>query len=299
MDRLRLISFSTPPALAVALHDGWLEREEIAVDLTRAPSSERQISGLLAGEWDVAHTAVDNVFAHVDGSGADLALVLVGEIGTDVRLVGRQAGEIGRLAGKRLGVDSPRSGYALMAYAILGRHGLDRSRYEVVEVGGSAQRAKELVAGSIDLAMLGAPYDEEAIAAGCRVLADAASYFPGYPALTVAVARTWAAGHRDLLRRYLRALAGAIRWSADPGNAEGTIAAIAAALGGNDRLARRLWERSARTREGSAPPSVPEMRAAAARALEVRRAVTSMGEPDAIDRYIDLSFAEEALMGRA
>ncbi|MDE3113294.1 MAG: ABC transporter substrate-binding protein [Chloroflexota bacterium] len=294
-DRLRVIGFGKPPALALALRDGWFRREGVDVEFTRTPSSQRQIRGLLAGEWDVAHTAVDNVFEYVDQEDADLELVLVGEVGSDVRLIARDATDVASLRGKRLGVDSPRSGYALMAYLILAKHGIDRSGYEVVECGGSTERGKALAAGRVDFAMLGSPYDEEALAAGCHVVAESARYIPAYPALTVATRRTWAPAHRDVLTRYLRALLGAIRVAADAAKRDATIAALAAEVGTDVGVAARVYERAAKAREGAAPPTIDEMRASVTRALEMRRSVTG-GTPGSIDRYLDLSYAEAAAL---
>jgi ABC-type nitrate/sulfonate/bicarbonate transport system substrate-binding protein len=291
-ERVRIIGFSKPPALAVALGGGFA-RESIEPIFTRTPSSERQIRGLLAGEWDVAHTAVDNVFEYVDSEEADLVLVLVGEVGTDVRLLAREATDIASLRGHKLGVDSPRSGYALMAYLILEKSGIGRGDYEVLKVGGSTERERALVAGTVDFAMLGTPHDEQAVAAGCHVLAEAARYIPGYPALTVAVRRSWAAAHRDLLVRYSRALLSAIRTAADPAQRAATIDALAADLDGDGALAERAYDRAARAREGPAPPPIAEMRAAAIRALEMRRAVAGGSGAD-VDRYVDLSYAEAA-----
>ena len=262
LDRLRVIGFGTPPALAAAVDSGFFARERIEVDLTRTPSSERQIRGLLAGEWDVAHTAVDNVFQYVDAEDADLVCVLVGEIGTDVRLVARDATDIRSLAGKRLGVDSPRSGYALFAYRILARSGIAGGGYDVLQVGGSTERAQALIGGTVDMAMLGSPFAEQAVAAGCRVLADAADHAPGYPALTVAVRRTWALAHRDVLVRYCRALLAGIRSAAAAGR-------------------------------GSPPPSFSEMRASVGRALALRRETLGSGPMD-VDRYLDLVYAGAA-----
>ena len=293
-ERVRIIGFSKPPALAVALRAGHFAREGIDPVFTRTPGSERQIRGLLAGEWDIAHTAVDNVFEYVDAEDADLTLVLVGEIGTDVRLLAREASDIAALRGGRLGVDSPRSGYALMAYLILEKNGIGRDGYEVVQVGGSTERGRALVAGTVDFAMLGTPHDEQAVAAGCHVLAEAARYIPGYPALTVAVRRSWAGAHGDLLVRYCRALLRSIRVAADPAQRAATIAALAAELDGDIALAERTYERAAHAREGSAPPSIAEMKAAVGRALEMRRAVAGGTGAD-LGRYTDLSYVEAAL----
>jgi hypothetical protein len=93
------------------------------------------------------------------------------------------------------------------------------------------------------------------------VLADAATYAPGYPALSVAARRSWAAAHRDLVIRYCRALLDAIHSTAPRGPL--------------------------------APPSPADMRASVERALALRREVLGDGPRD-LDRYLDLSYAEAA-----
>ena len=207
VDRLRVIAFSRPAAFVVAEGEGFFVDESLAVEYTQARGSAPQLDALVRGEFDLAHTAADNIVMRVDRDGADLAVVCVAELGVAQRLVVRpEIASIGELRGKDLGVDAIESGYATLLYDILGRRGVARGSYRPVAVGGTAQRLDALLAGSIAGAMLAPPHDLRALAEGARVLASAADDFPGYPGVTVAARRSWARAHHDLVTRYCRAL---------------------------------------------------------------------------------------------
>ncbi len=285
VDRLRLIAFSRPPALVAADHGGHFAAESLAVELTQARGSAPQIDALLAGEFDLAHTAADNVVMRIDRDEADLTVVLVAELGIAQRLVVRpEISSIADLRGRALGVDAVESGYATLLYAMLERRGLARDAYRPVSVGGTAQRLDALLDGTIAGAMLAPPHDIRALAAGARIVASASEDFPGYPALTVAARRTWARAHQDLVGRYCRALLRGARWAADPGNRARVIDLLAAA-GDSPEAAIATYEAEARAREVAAP-TLAQARAAIARVVELRH----FGKPPGVERYFDHAF---------
>ncbi len=201
---LRLITFSRPPALDAAEREGYLAREGISLQVSRATSSTAQLAALLVGECDLVHTAADNVLARVEAGERDLRVLLVADLGVDLRLVARGIDTLSGLAGRPLGVDSPESGHALLLYTILGRAGVRRG--EPVALGSSAKRAEGLRQGVVDAALLSPPHDAAVIAEGGVVLAECAREFPAHPGLTVAARASWAATHRDAVVAYLRAL---------------------------------------------------------------------------------------------
>lgn len=254
---MRVIAFSRAPAFEAALEGGLFAAEGLEVSFTKTASSRAQLDALLAGEHDVAHTAADNVFARVD-SGDDLCIVLVADRGIEHRLVGAaDVRALSEFAGRRLGVDAPESGHALLAYVLLAEAGVARGRYEVVPVGSTPERASALLERRIDAAMLSAPHDERALAGGAHVLADPAVRFPEHPRLVVAVARRWAAAHRDEVDAYCRALL-----------------------------------RGARV-TGSVP-SVDEMVRSLASAYELRRLAGLATAPFEVGRYFDPAYAHAA-----
>ncbi len=257
---MRLIAFSRAPAFIAAQERGLFAAEGLAVEFAPAASSAMQLDGLLAGEWDVAHTAADNVVSRID-AGADLRIVLVATLGIDHRLVGapfvRKALD---LDGRRLGVDATGTGYAVVAYALLAQAGLPRERYRVLSLGGSRERFAALIAGRVEAAMLNRAFDERALAQGCNVLADPSQRFPQLPGLTVAVRGAWAAAHGDEVIGYCRALIAGARAS------------------------------------GATVPSIGEMAHAIQAARSLRQSVGLATKDDSgnADRYFDPSFARAA-----
>ncbi len=280
---LRLMAFSRPLALVAAEREGFFAAESIAIAYSQSRGSAPQIAALLAGELDLAHTAVDNVVLRVDRDGADLAVVLVAELGISQRLVVRADIEsVAALHGQTLGVDAVDSGYATLLYAMLARRGLPREAYRVLSVGGTAERLEALLAGKIAGGMLGTPHDLQALAAGARSLASASEEYPGYPALGVAARRSWAREHRDLVARYSRALVKGATWAAEPRNRDRGIELLAADGGIPREKAAAVYEAEARARELVAP-TVEQQRASIARVVQLRHP----GESIAVERYFE------------
>lgn len=294
-DRLRVITFSVPPGLIAAAARGHFAAEGLAVERARATSSTDQVRGLLAGRWEIAHTAADNVMAFVDAGDADLCVVLVVDVGLDHVLVARpEVGEVADLRGKAVAVDSASSGYALVLYRMLEREGVPRGTYDVRAIGGTAERLAALRSGDVGAALIGGSRQDDALAVGLRPLARAAAYVPGYPGTSVAARRSWAAAHRDLVVRYCHALLAGWRWSGDPRNREDAVAMLATELGIGHEAAARLHDEELRAREGLVT-SVSEMEAALARAAALRREMTGSAAPVDLSAYFDPSYALAAL----
>jgi len=258
--KLRLSTFSRPPALDAAERDGLFAAEGLEIDVARATGSAAQLASLLAGELDLVHTAADNVLARLDAGERDLRIYLVAELGVDLRLVARGVTSIGELAGRRLGVDAAWSGHALLLYAVLERAGVRRGDHEAVALGSSAHRAAALREGRIDAALLSPPHDAAAITEGAVVLAECYREFPRHPGLTVAARPSWAARNGDALVGYLRALIAGQRTT------------------------------------GSAVPAIEAQRASLRGALDLRRSVTGgpAGTDDDITRAFDPAYALRA-----
>lgn len=258
--RLRLIAFSRAPGLDAAEREGRLAAEGVELELHLARGSAAQLASLQAGECDLVHTAADNVLARVEDGERDLRIYLVADLGVDLRLVARGARSVAELAGRRLGVDSPTSGHALLLYAILERAGVPHRAAEVVALGGSARRAAALREGRVDAALLSPPHDTEVLAEGAVVLAECAREFPRHPGLTVAARPSWAARNEAALAAYLRALV--------------------------------AGQRSV----GAAVPRVPEQRAVLRCALGLRRWLGGGAPPSEadVDRAFDPGYALRA-----
>lgn len=258
--RLRLLVFSPAPALDAAEREGFFAREGIELDVERTTSSVEQHADLQAGRCDLVHTAADNVLSRVDAGERDVRAYVVADLGLDLRLVACGVRTARELSGRRLAVDAPWSGHALLMYTLLVRAGVRRGDWQAVPVGGSGPRSAALRDGRADAAVLSPPHDEEAVARGCVVLADCAREFPLHPGLTVAARPSWAARNEGALVGYLRALVAGQRAS------------------------------------GAAVPSVDRQRESLLGALRLRRSLTDGAVPGAadIDAVFDPAFALRA-----
>ena len=75
LDPLKLILFTPPSPLVVGEAKGFFAEEGIKLDLTSTRNSVEQVRGILAGTWDLAQTATDNVIAYVESEGVDLVVL--------------------------------------------------------------------------------------------------------------------------------------------------------------------------------------------------------------------------------
>lgn len=210
---IKLITFSRSPALLAAEEHGLFAREGLTVETDITRGSVEQIRGLLAGTWDIAHTAADNVMAYVDRERADLFVFGVVDLGVGQQLIVRSdvSGYAG-LRGQPLAVDALDTGYAFVLRRMLERNGLAWGSYELVPVGSTPQRLAALREGRVAGALLSAPPDDATL----HVLDVAATYFPLYPGLTLATTRRWANAHEAELLGYTRALLDGARAAGAP-----------------------------------------------------------------------------------
>jgi len=182
--------------------------------------------GLGKGEWDVASSAFDNVLAWSGRDGAEIiAIAQVSNRNLLPLLVRPEIQSWEDLRGKKLAADAVDTAYALVLRRILLAHGLDLKRrdYELVAVGATGQRLDSMKRGETFAAILNAPWDSEAAAAGMKRFADHREVLPDYPGGVLAVAREWGESHRDRVVGYLKAWLDTLRWARDPINREQAI----------------------------------------------------------------------------
>lgn len=280
--------------LVAAMRRGSLSELGVELSFTETVGSTRQLQDLLAGEFDVCSTALDNVLVRIDRA-EDLVPLFVGSLGTSQKLVGR-AGvtSIAGLGGRRLGVDAAASGYALLLYELLARRGLEREAYDAIEIGGTRQRLDALRAGRIDAALLGWAFAAQALREGCTMIATACADFPSYPGLEIMARRRWAAANRELVVRFLIGLARGIRWASAPAHQAAVLAMLTEQYGGDADLAGAAYQDEI----GSTArflPSVDEYDAAIRGVVDLRRRAFGGTAIADIAHVFDPSYVSAAL----
>lgn len=197
-------------------------REGLAVELLPTSGSVAQMTGLAAGEFEIAITAFDNIVAYVRGQGeAPIGpqpefFAFMGSDDSFLALVVQpEISQISQLRGRSLSLDAATTGYAFALFDLLERAGIEQGEYAVRKVGGMARRFDDLCRGGSAATLLSAPYDLMAEEAGMRILRR---FEPPYQGNVAAARRGWAERQPQLVVGFIRAYVAALQWLANPVN---------------------------------------------------------------------------------
>jgi ABC-type nitrate/sulfonate/bicarbonate transport system substrate-binding protein len=120
---------------------GFFAKHGLKIELQFTPNSQALRDGLAAGDFEIAHAAVDNAVAMVETAGVDVVVVMGGSSGLNELFAQPGIRAVADLRGKTVIVDAPDTAYALQLQKILLTHGLVAGRdYTVKPVGGTFQR---------------------------------------------------------------------------------------------------------------------------------------------------------------
>src|SRR5256886_597204 len=202
---LRVMGFSgsTNWPIFVAQEKGLFARHGVEAGLMAAPSSATQLASLIEGRIEIAMTAMDNVVAYEEGD--VFAFLGVTNGGRLNLMVAPTVKSYADLQDRTPPVDAPSTGYALVLMGMLLRGGLAAGDYALVGVGGSRERLAALRSGRAAGALLNAPQDAVAEAAGFVRLANSAEIIGRYQGSVGAARRAGAAANAGALGGYLRA----------------------------------------------------------------------------------------------
>src|SRR5207245_10837026 len=196
---LRVMGFagSTTGPVSGAQEKGLFARHGVEAGLMAAPGSATKLASLIEGRIEIAMTAMDNLVAYEQG----VVFAFLG-VSNGCRLhlmVAPTVKSYADLEGRTLAVDAPSTGYALVLMGMLLRGGLAAGDYALVGVGGSRERLAALRSGRAAGALLNAPQDAVAEAAGFVRLANSAEIIGRYQGSVGAARRAWAAANAGAL----------------------------------------------------------------------------------------------------
>lgn len=198
----------------LAIDTGIFAKHGLDVSLARTEGSMVQIQDMMAGKYQIATTSIDNIIAYAEGQGPaeldqpfDMVAVMGVHSGLNSVVTRPEITRYADIKGKAVAVDAPNTGYAFVLFKILADNGLVLNRdYTILSVGGTEHRMTALKEGKAVAAVMAAPTDLEAKAAGYNILADAAEELGGYQGSVYGVRRGWAARNEPALLAFIRAI---------------------------------------------------------------------------------------------
>ncbi len=305
LKQLSVITFAggTNLPLWVAERQGFFAKQGLEIRTTFTPGSIYQMSNLIAGTYDIAMTALDNVVAYDEGQGEwpvppnpDLVAVLGADDYFLSLVTQKPYTTFASLRGKTLSVDALTTGFAFVLEELLQKHGIAPDQVHFVKKGGVLYRYLDMLknkddAGTIQIT----PFDLMGQAHGMNVLARVRTALGPYQGEVAAVRRAWAVTHREEVIGFIRAYKQAIAWLYQPANREVAAAILVAHLPAMTfPLARQTLAIFLAPKGGFYRDSAPDM-PGIARVLALR---TKYGTPhkllDNPMKYVDLSYLNAA-----
>ena len=210
--------------LHIAIKNGYFDAADIKIDLVFAQSNASVIQQLAAGSYNIGPSAgmVDPIRA-ID-KGAPVALVRIVVQAPPYALLAKpEIKKIEDLRGKTIIIGGLKDITRIFTERMLEPHGLKSGDYDYVFAGATSARFAALKSGAVDAALLTTPFNFYAETEGFANLGFTFDVLPDMPFAGMAVNRTWAAAHVDVLKRFLDAYTKAVVWFDDPKNREAAV----------------------------------------------------------------------------
>jgi ABC-type nitrate/sulfonate/bicarbonate transport system substrate-binding protein len=300
-DMIQIGTFNKDAAIIAAETKGYLQKENIRIQINTVTDSPTLLRSLISGKYDLILNNADNVIAWAEGQGEDpqkndFIIFLGGSRGVNQKLiVAPGINDYSDLKGKVFAVDAPTTGYAIVGVYILKKHGLELNRdYTFKAFGNTAKRAEAMSRGEASGAMMSLA-DDEIQKRGLKVLAKSEDYVQHYARGLGATRRDWANKNEDLLVRFVRAMIRATDWVTDPKNKEEAIAILIPENRNSKARAAAMYEESMSPRFGFTPRSQIDMEGIRS-VLQLRETAGLMKPPvPKAEKYVDDRFYKKAL----
>lgn len=237
--------------LWAAREQGLFARHGVAATLQVTPDSRQLFAGLMAGHYQVAITAFDNIVAYQEGQGeqrfdppSDFFAFMGSDDGFLSLVAVPEVRRFADLRGRTLSVDAMSNGFSFVLREMLARNGIGESEVQWARAGGTDRRFAALMRREHAATMLRAPFDLQAGNQGFTPLATARSVLGPYLGIVGAARRSWAEAHPEAVAGFIRAYRDAVRWLQLPEHRDAAVALLLANVPGmTPGIARQSCER--------------------------------------------------------
>ncbi len=203
----------------IGIKKGFFAGENIAVDLIYAQSNTGVVQQVAAGSvnMSVSTGLVDPIRA-ID-KGAPVAIVRIEVQAPPYALLAKPAiKSIKELKGKLVSLGGAKDITRIFVERMLAPNGVKPGEFDMVFAGATSARFSALQSGAVDAAILTAPFNFHAEAAGFTNLGMTTEYVKDLPFSGSTVNRTWAAANKPLAARFIAAYNKSIAWFQDRAN---------------------------------------------------------------------------------
>ncbi len=286
----------------IAQEQGYFARNNVSVNLTQTPNSVFMVQNLVAGKFDIAMGAIDNLVAYMEGQGEaslpaqpDLVAVMGNQSGTLKVVALPEIKTYADLKGKTISVDALTTGFAFVLRKMLELGGLGEGDYSLERVGGTPFRVQALLERKHACSIINSPLELPLLAKGYTQLGNAVDIIGRYQGTVCFVQRQWAARNEERLVNLIRSWIAAVDWLYDPKNREAALASFMNNMNADRAAAEAGYRLLIGEREGIQRRARLDMEGIR-KVLELR---SQYGEPRKTltdpAKYVDESYYRKAL----
>jgi NitT/TauT family transport system substrate-binding protein len=217
--------------LLVAGDKGFFQKEGLTVEPIRINSAPTTYQALISGDVHAAVGAPTGLLpSHAQGADV-ISLGSWDNLVPYVWVTREKIADIRELRGKKVGVNRAGSKPWLIIHVLLQDAGLDPVKdLTLLQMGGGSQeRVAALMRGGIDATLADALLEPVMKKRGFFILRGKTTPFMNAP---IAAKRSYVAGHRSTLKKFVKAFSDATRYLVD--NKEGTLRPLTQLLNSND-----------------------------------------------------------------
>lgn len=279
----------------VAQRKGFFAREGLAVTMVPLMGTTHMVAALDKGDVDATGTALPYMIQAVL-KGSDAAAVIGGVANTIYSLIAKPGIQtIADLRGKVVALSAPPDTITLSTRMLLAKGGLKDGDYRTRQIIGSTQRGDCLASGACDAVPLGQPDDIVFAQKGFHKLGDSLEVMPNLQFNVIAVRRSWAATHKDIVVALARAYGATFRYLRDPANRVDVTKTVVEITGANEQVARAVLALYYEPDRGVMPKQAEINIAGVNTVVALLADAGQIGKPvPAADRFVDLQYLQAA-----
>ncbi len=204
--------------LYVGMAKGFFADNNIALDMIAAPSSAAVQQQLASGSVPLGSGGLVDPIRAID-KGAKVALLRIEAQSAPYGLMGKPAIKTMRdLKGRTISIGGAKDITRIFLERMVAPQGVKPGEYDLVFAGATAARFAALQSGAVDAAILTAPFNFRAEAAGFTNLGITVDYVKDFPFTGYAVNADWGRKNKAKLVGFLSGVARSIDWFHDPAN---------------------------------------------------------------------------------
>lgn len=279
----------------IAQRKDFFAREGLAVTMVPLMGTTHMVAALDKGSVDATGTALPYMIQAVL-KGSDAAAVIGGVANTIYSLIAKaDIHAVADLKGKVVALSAPPDTITLSMRMLLAKGGLKDGGYRTRQIIGSTQRGDCLASAACDAVPLGQPDDIVFQAKGFRKLGDSLEVMPNLQFNVIAVRRSWAAAHKEVVIALARAYGATFHYLRDPANRAEVTKAVVEITGANEQVARAVLALYYEPDRGVMPKQGEINMAGVAKVVALLADAGEIGKPvPAADRFVDLQYLRAA-----